>query len=342
MTRYRVGWDQVLAMFLLGTSAIASGANIDDKAAIAQSVDCLHTLDGMNEGRQWAQLRITGREVRVLVQSGGEDWVFVELTCSRDGVAEGARWKLPERVTGKGSLPAEPMLARRSFDAARLRSLMDSAHRHADLRDGQLVEFSASYVNQPRHTTVYSATFRDGDYTVSTEFDDGGAVEKGTALDRDELADAGEPPQEGADLHLEKLTQDTVKVADYLAGAIGGATKINRFIVDPNMLTVEWVSPTKHGVQLQQWVTNEGRLFAPDEATPPNVNKVCANQPTVAQVKTSLGRLVAQPAREKRIRQSAMLILECEKPGGEMKWWLLGGDGVMKEGVALASERFPF
>jgi hypothetical protein len=341
MTRFQSKLMLGATTLWLVPSSLSHAAGIDDRAAIDQAAECLHTLDGMNEGRQWAQYRIGDGEVQVLVQSGGEDWVFVELTCSPGNVSEGSRWKLPARVVGKGGRPAEPMLARDTIDATLLRTLMNRARQHADLRGAHVLEFSASYVNAPRPDVVYRATLRDDRRDVSIEFDDGGVLKNGTALDRQELGDAGEPPPSGANLGLEKLTQDPVKVTDYLAGTIGGATKINRFIVDPDMLTVEWVSPTKHAVVMQQWMTIKGSLNSTDEESPPNVNKVCASQPTVAQVKASLARLVSDPAREKRIRRSAMLILECETASGKMKWQLLGGDGVMEAGVALATEDFP-
>jgi hypothetical protein len=332
-------WFRALAALALAGPSVAFA--VDDDALVQDAVECLRTLDGFNEDRQWAQYRISDGEVRALVQSGGEDWVFVELVCSGGNLAEGPRWKLPTRVTGSGTRPPVPMLARGPFEAATLLAKIERAREHADVGDAPLREFSVSYVHEPRKRTVYVAEFRDHGKPVRIEFDDAGVIDASAALEPDELVDAGEPQQEGANLGIAKLTQDPVKVAGYLAGAIGGSTKINRFIIDPSMMTVEWVSRDNGKILLHQWVTDEGRIFAPNDATPPNMDKVCAKPPTIEQVKASLAALMAQAPRAKRIRQSAMLILECEKPGTAMRWQLLGGDGVLKAGVALSMEDFP-
>jgi len=52
--------------------------------------------------------------------------------------------------------------------------------------------------------------------------------------------------------------------------------------------------------------------------------------------KASLARLMSDPGRAKCVP-----LLECEKPGGILRWQLPGGDGVLKEGVPPASEEFP-
>ena len=121
-----------------GTTAAAN------ETWLTQSSECLETLDGFNEGREWAQYRITQDEVRVLVQSGGEDWVFVELACEPGGgLAEGPRRKLPQRVTGDGAVPAA-MLARDDLSAERLERLAQRARQHADLGRSVLIELAAS------------------------------------------------------------------------------------------------------------------------------------------------------------------------------------------------------
>lgn len=328
------GWFSVL-MFL-GTTAAAN------ETWLTQASECLEMLDGFNEGREWAQYRITQDEVRVLVQSGGEDWVFVELACEPGGgLAEGPRRKLPQRVTGDGAVPAA-MLARDDLSAERLERLAQRARQHADLGRSVLIELAASYINEPRPRTVYRATLSDNGRQRSVEFDDNGLVDGQLALRPDELGDAPEAQTPGAALALDRLTDDPIKVLDYLAGRIGKSTRINRFIIDPSMLTVEWVSPDQGKILLAQWVNIQGQLTATGDPAPPPMDKACANPPGVGAVKDSLTRAMAQSARAKRIHQSAMLLLECEKAGAPLAWNLLGGDGKLEAGVALSQERFGF
>jgi hypothetical protein len=330
----RPGW--MLALLCLSTAAAA------EEEWATRAAECLESLDGFNEGRAWAHYRITEDEVRVLVQSGGEDWVFVELACRFDGgLAEGPRRTLPKRVTGSGTVPPA-MLARGDFGATDLERLAQRAREHADLRDSDLIEFEASYVDEPRPRTVYRATLaRDGEER-SVEFDDRGVVDGPLALRQDEVSDAADPAAPGAALSLERLTDDTVKVVSYLAGRLGASTRINRFIIDPSMMTVEWLSPDPGKILLGQWMIIDGRVTDTGDPTPPNQEKACANPPSIAAVKESLGRALAQPARAKRIRQSAMLLLECESAGKPAAWNLLGGDGKLEAGVALSQERFGF
>jgi hypothetical protein len=325
-----------LGLMTLATTAAAQAP------WLPYAADCLQTLDGFNSGRAWAQVRITADEVRVLVQSDGEDWVFVELVCRPDGgLAEGARRTLPQRVTGDGVVPPA-MLSRRELDAQRLQQLTEWARDHVDLDGYDVVELESSYVHEPRPRTVYRAVVeRDGEQRT-VEFDDRGRIEGEVALRLDEIVDAPERQAPGALLGLDRLTEDPVKVASYLAGAIGPRTRINRFIVDPAMLTVEWVASDRGNILLNQWMIIDGRISAPDDATPPNMDKVCAQQPAIRDVEDSLARLMAQPARATRIRRSAMLLLECERAGMAPAWNLLGGDGKLEAGVPLSQERFAF
>lgn len=324
------------ALVFLSTAAVA-----DEKWA-TQAADCLNTVDGFNERREWAHFRITQDEVRVLVQSDRDDWVFVEVVCRPvGGLAEGPRRTLPQRVTGTGSLPAS-MLARGDFSAERLERLAQRARHHADLSRSVLIELDASYINEPQPRTVYRAVLSHDGKQRSVEFDDSGVVDDQLALRPEELSDAPDPRAPGAALGLKRLTDDPVKVLSYLAGTIGKRTRINRFIVAPSMLTVEWVSPDQGKILLNQWMIIQDNIVAPGDPTPPNMDKACAKQPTVEAVKESLTRAISQPALAKRIHQSVMLLLECEKAGAPPTWNLLGGDGKLEAGVALSQERFGF
>jgi hypothetical protein len=318
----RFGW--VVGLMALSASALAQAPWAPHAA------DCLQTLDGFNEGRQWAQVRVTPDEVRVLVQSDGEDWVFVELVCRSDGgLAEGARRTLPQRVTGDGAVPPS-MLARRAFDAAHLEHLAEQALDLVDLDGYDLIELETSYVHEPRPRTVHRAVVeRDGEQRT-VQFDERGRIDGELALRADEIVDAPERQAAGALLGLERLTEDPVKVAAYLAGVIGPRTRINRFIIDPAMLTVEWIGPAPGQILLNQWINLEGRVSAPSDPTPPNIDE------------ESLARLMAQAGRAQRIRQSVMLLLECERAGTPPAWNLLGGDGKLEAGVPLSQERFGF
>jgi hypothetical protein len=330
----RCWWIPVL--LLLSTAAVA------DEEWATPAADCLDTIDGFNEGREWAHYRITREEVRVLVQSDRDDWVFVELVCRPGGgLAEGPRRTLPQRVTGAGSLPPS-MLARGDFSAERLERLAQRARQHAGLGRSVLVELDASYVHEPQPRTVYRAVLSHDGKQRGVEFDDRGVIHGQLALRPGELGDAPEPRAPGAALGLERLTDDPVKVLSYLAGSIGTGTRINRLIVAPTMLTVEWVSPDQGKILLNQWMIIQDNIVAPDDPTPPNIDKVCAKQPAVGAVKESLTRAMAQPARAKRVHQSMMLLLECDKAGAPPSWTVLGGDGKLEEGVALSQERFGF
>ncbi len=205
-----------------------------------------------------------------------------------------------------------------------------------------LVELDASYVNEPQPRTVYRALLSHGGMQRTVVFDDNGVVDGRLALRPEEIDDAPDAQQPGAALGLARFTDDPVKVATYLAGAIGKNTRINRFIIDPSMMTVEWVAPDKGNILLNQWMIIQNNISAPDDPTPPNMDKVCAKQPTAEAVAESLKRAMAQPARAHRIRQAAMLLLECEKAGTPPAWNLLGGDGKLETGVALSQERFGF
>lgn len=320
---------------------VSSAAVADDDWA-THAAECFRTLDGFNEDRQWAHYLVTRDEVRVLVQSGGEDWVFVELACGFDGgIAEGPRRTLPQRVTGTGTVPPS-MLARDELGAARLERLARRARDHADLDDYDLAAFEASYLHEPEPRVLYRATFsRDGEER-SVEFDDRGVVEGPLALRQDELSDAPEPTTPGAALGLERLTDDPAKVVSYLAGRLGASTRINRFIIDPSMLTVEWVSRDEGRIVLGQWMIIDGRLTDTGDPMPPNMDKACANPPSLSAVGESLARAMAPSPRARRIRQSAMLLLECESAGTAAAWNLLGGDGKLEAGVPLSQERFGF
>jgi hypothetical protein len=326
----------IAALFCLSATAAA------DEGWTTQAADCLETLDGFNEGRAWAHYRITRDEVRVLVQSDGEDRVFVELACRSDGgLAEGPRRTLPERVTGTGSLPPA-MLARGGFSAARLEQLAQRARDHAGFAGADLIELEASYLDAPQPRTVFRAVLSSDDERRSVEFDDGGVIDGPLALRHEELGDAPDRAAPGAALGLARLTEDPVKVVSYLAGRLGARTRINRFIIDPSMLTVEWVSPDPGKLLLGQWMIIEDRLTATGDPMPPHMDKVCAEPPSLAAVRDSLARAMAQPARAKRIHRSAMLLLECDKAGTPAAWNLLGGDGKLEAGVALSQERFGF
>jgi hypothetical protein len=255
------GW--LAALLCLSTAAVA------DEEWSTRAADCFETLDGFNEGRAWAHYRITEDEVRVLVQSDGDDGVFVELACRSDGgLAEGPRRSLPTRVTGSGTVPPA-MLARDDFDAASLERLAQRAREYSGAGDDDLIEFEASYLDQPHPRTVYRAAFsRDGE-DLSVEFDERGVVDGPLALRRDELSDAPEPVAPGAALGLERLTEDPIKVVSYLAGRLGASTRINRFIIDPAMMTVEWISPDPGKILLGQWMIIDGRLTDTGDPTPP-------------------------------------------------------------------------
>jgi len=326
----------IAAALLLGGCAAPPDDNWTAGAA-----ECLTTANGVNEGREWAQYRITPNDVRVLVQSGAEDWVFVELVCRHGDLAEGARHKLPDRIAGNGEHPAT-MLARSNVSTEQLQRLAERARKLAGLQRAAVSELDVSYVNEPAPRTVYRAVLSQDGTQHIVEFDDNAAIEGELTLRSEELSDAPEPEAPGTALGLERLTDDPIKVMDYLAGEIGKSTRINRLVLDPRMLTVEWVAPDKGNVLLNQWSIVEDKISAPNEPTPPNQDKVCSGQPTVEAVQQSLARAMTQAARAQRIRQAALLLLECEKTGAAPAWNLLGGDGKIQEGVALSRERFAF
>ena len=69
MPRYRRFWWMSVLLFP-GATAIAQ------EQWATQAADCLTTIDGFNERREWAQYRITQDDVRVLCRAA------VKIGCS--------------------------------------------------------------------------------------------------------------------------------------------------------------------------------------------------------------------------------------------------------------------
>lgn len=313
---------------LVATAATASRAA---DPVLDRAGECVTTLTQFNEDRPWAQLTITREETVALVESAREDAIYVELGCSYDGnVYEGRRMQVPSRmrVTGKTGLP------RQRYDARGLAAIVDAGDRQGNRgRDWTRIVVTAlpGSSTNPLATVVY-----EGERSINLT---PALAMTATRPPSDaELREAPPPAPTGA-RYEGSFLDDPVRALGYLEGAIG-REPVQRVVFQPSMALVAY-GPAAN-VTVRNWVVADGELLPQEPEThSPAAGPRCSRTPTLAEVRASATKLMADAAKAASIKRSVMLLMQCEAAGKPPRWELLGGDGVLKEGQALKQEYFP-
>lgn len=293
--------------------------------------ECVATLTQFNEDRPWAQLTITREATVALVESAREDAIYVEIGCSYDGnVYEGRRMQVPSRmrVTGTTGLP------RARYDAKGIEAIVAAAERQGH-RGSAWQQIVVTALPGSSTNPLATVTF-DDDRTINLT-----AALAMTATRPPSDAELREaPPAAPTGARYEgSFLDDPVRAIGYLEGAIG-KEPVQRVVLQPAMALVAYGPASS--VTVRNWVVADGELLpqAPETNTPA-AGARCSRNPTLAEVRASATRLMADAAKAKNVKRSIMLLMQCESAGKPPRWEVLGGDGVLKEGQALKQEYFP-
>lgn len=319
--------------------AIASADVLE--AWLDAQAECVQTLAAFNDDRPWLQLRLEGERATVLVESGAQDGVAVALSCSARGLAEGRTYAVPAVISGGRELPDE-RLPRARYDRAHLAELLETGRRLTGLRVQVPAALVVTAVVQPRDTVLTTVTFGAPGFRTVT-FD---AEGREVADPVPDLADWEPPPaaDERPSLGVETPIRSLAEVTRWLAGAIGAATPVHRFIVDQGMVTVAYDDPAA-GYVMQQWHVQDGNLGpigapSPVDAGLAGLYVRCTLPPRASGLSGAYAKLA--PRLGRRLDAALMLTLECRNEARKPTWELLGGDGALNEGQALEQRSYPF
>ena len=316
-------------LLLAATIALAFAGSARADEVLESAASCIESLTGFNEDRPWAQLSIDRERVLALVESAREDRIYVELGCTYDGnVFEGRRLQLPIRMTGgRGGLD------RAKYDASTLARAVDAALRQGG--DGEWQSITITDLPGSMTTPLTTVVF-DGDRTVNL-----GPTLSMTATrppPASEMREAAPPAPTGTQFASESLLDDPIRVFGYLEGAVG-REPVQRVVIQPQMILVAYgpASATK----VRNWFLHDGAINGQDpEPAGPSAGSRCKTSPTLGEARGSLTRVMQQHAAS--IKRSMMLLLECDAPGKPIRWQVIGGDGVVKEGQPLKQDYYPF
>lgn len=333
-----------LAALLLGTAAASPDASANSLDAwLDDSVACIETLAGFNEGRPWLQLKFADDRVTVMVESGGRHGVMIALSCVGGGesIAEGGAYVVPEQISGGSDLP-DVRLPRDAYGRDELAQLVELGRSLVEAPEQPPFSLVVTSLALPQSIVQTTIAFEQPDFR-SLSFDPAGRVIDDLAPPESEWM--APPVEYGPSLGIEAPIRSGTKVMEFLRGSLGSKTVVHRLVVDTGMVTAAY-DDAAAGYVLRQWTVDEGMLVSSTPASPidqqlAQLYKRCSRPATAGELPSAFDRLQKQLG--ERIDVAMMLTLDCYSNGGKaIGWELLGGDGKLVEGQPLLQEKFRF